>query len=419
MTAIPFIYFTLLSCWLYLRRRELDMAVAISMIYAVSGFFTILYEDLNLRGFDTRNYEVSLFPTILYCTLLTMCLLPFIMFSNRRIAEIKPVRNVRLLKITAWAAFIWFVISALLSLPLFILMLTSDMAEMRGAIYRGEGEDSFMIFLPPYIRMPLALTNLAFGCYWIFVFLAFYCLLIQRLPIKYFWLFIIASLSGPWIGILGADRSRSTYWIISVVITYLFYRPFMSAKLKRIITSIMLILIGTTAVYLSMMTVSRFDKSDDGAFGAIIDYLGQNFVNFCYFFDTFDSPWTTLSLIFPFTSQYILGEQIVGGAPIQEHLTDLTGKELGVFYTFIGHIMVSAGRAIVIVWCIVYMVLSTHILRKYKRRTVSLHTAFCYMLLASVVYLGLWVFFYSSPSLTFSAVCFLVLTKMMGTKTAR
>lgn len=92
MVTVPFIYFTILLLLVYRRNgRRFDLVCYIISIFAVSAFFSILLDAFELRSIDTLNYKISGEATFAYCGLITMCLWPFIRYSNLSIKQIKPL----------------------------------------------------------------------------------------------------------------------------------------------------------------------------------------------------------------------------------------------------------------------------------------------------------------------------------------
>ena len=80
MIFLPFIYFFLLSCYLWLRHRTFDVSVYMSSLYTVTSFCAlILVLENKLEGsgilFDGWEPELGIVPTILYCFLLTVTIL--------------------------------------------------------------------------------------------------------------------------------------------------------------------------------------------------------------------------------------------------------------------------------------------------------------------------------------------------------
>lgn len=398
------------------NNKRADLPFLIMLMYTINSFLSIFVDKYNMLGL---NYHPSLLSTIVYCGLLTLCWLPFSRYSNLNINKVKAISNTKALKIVAWVSFLWFVIYLYLSKDALQLVLTGgDMLALRGMIYKGESINVGQ-GLPVYLHIPFTLANCLFGCSWIFIFLAFFSKFIQKLPNKYFLLFLLTSLSGPLAGIVGVDRSKTTYWIISMVINFFFFSKFMTRKQRTWVMSVLAIFVTGGLIYIANLTTARFDDYDSvaglsGSFSGVLVYLGQSYINFCYFFDTFTPPYHTLAIIFPSFFYFVLGDDLVGGTVLQAHWDLLTGYSTGVFYTFMGHIMIFAGFFVLVVFCVLYSTISNSILKRNVLKGVTLHSLFMYQALASVMALGLFGHYYASYLLTFSLVFFYCFTKYLS-----
>lgn len=407
MIAIPFVYFSFLSIILYLKKgKKFDFSVVITTMFAISGFFSILVDVFDLRNPDVANYNISVTASFFYCALLTMCILPFAIYSNLRITNPKPLRNTIIIKLLAYLSVLWFLMTIYFSWPQFIIMLTTDMRENRLLVYSNM-LDSWMDNVPGIFRSIIIILNLIFSCSWGVLFLAFFSRYVQHMPRVYFWMFLVASLSGPYGAVLGADRSKVAYWILTAFGFFMLFKPFIVKKeLKKLVRLGVVVMTGLV-IYLVLMTVSRFSDSstssfEDGALNSLIYYWGISYVNFCNFFDNYTPPFSHLGIIFPFINKYVFGVPS-GGTIIQEQMSNLTGFECGTFYTFIGQIIMGTGRTIAILFCFIYTFFSYAFLPSaLKKSGTNISSLFLYFALVSVVYLGLFVYYYTSPYLTFS-----------------
>ena len=418
MTAVPFIYFSIIALCLYRKRKGVDFAIAMSSLYAISGFFSILIDYLGIRSYDTEHYEISFFASFSYCFLLTLSLLPFIKYSNYSIHKLKPISNEKLLNAFAWISFIWFLAFALFTIPTLIRILTGNLGELRNALYSDDSDLSYMNNIPSALRPVFLIASLVFSCPWMFLFLAFYSIITQKKKGgKLFILFLIASLSGPLTGILGVDRSKMTYWIISLIMMYVFFRPLMDTTLRKKARWLIVLLLLMSGLYLVTMTISRFVDNVSGGDNttggySVISYLGQSYINFCYFFDSFESPMHSLRLIFPFISHFVFGEE-VGAVHIQEILSTKTGKATGVFYTYLGQIKITAGLFATFVFAFIHYFISMVYCKFINKREVNIMNCFVYILLASFIFLGLFVYYYSNYFMTTSIISFIIIIKLL------
>ena len=203
MTYIPLVYFGCLSFILYQRHKQIDIATIVSLIFAVSGLFSVLIDINGYRSYETYNYDISIVPAALYCILLTLCILPLGKCNIFNRVQIEPVRNVNLMKLLSVVSIIWFLLTVFFSWDRFLFILMSgDMAEIRDDLYKGITEDSWMLSLPGPVRIVFALFNMLFGCPWVLIFLGFYSMIGNRVPLLYSYFFLIASLSGPYLSLI-------------------------------------------------------------------------------------------------------------------------------------------------------------------------------------------------------------------------
>ena len=415
MIGVPFIYFTLLTLYLLRKRKgKIDLAIVITAMYAISGLFSILVDFFNLRYPDAVGYQITPLASFSYCALITMCLIPLVKYSNLHITYIRPLKNTMIIKIIAIVSLFWFFIFVIYSFGSFISVLGSDMEAARAAVYAGE-QSEWMGNMPSLLRYTMLPLNLLFGCSWAFVFLAFYSRYVQKMPTIYFWIFLIVSLSGPYKAVLGADRSKVAYWIISLAGMYILFAPVLAKAQKKQLIRIGLLIVGVLALYLGAMTIARFGERDyggdvSGTEGGLVSYLGQSYIHYCLYFDNYQPPYSHLGIIFPFISKYLFGIES-GAVLIQEEMSMLTRYNCGVFYTFIGQIIMGAGKSVAIAFCFVYTFISSISLPSITRSSgAKITSLYLYFAISSVLLLGLFVHYYTSSALTFSlfAIYFII-----------
>lgn len=402
MVGVPFVYFFLLSFFIYYRNgKHIDVAFLISIMFAFSALVGMYLVAFNLadvwcvfHGYETVE------ATVVYCGLITLCMIPFIRLSSSSI-KLKPIKNPEWLKVTAVASFIWIMVLIVFNFSHLLLALTTDVGALikQGLVEDLDPTES----LPIILKYPAKFCNYLFRCFWIFVFLAFYSRYVQRMPKYYMFMLLVASLSGPLIGMLGGDRSKTVYWILALIFCFSFFKNQIEKKEKRRLIYIMSIFLTLAVLYLIFQTEARFSEKANLATAtasasqnSIILYLGQPYINFCYFYEQNASNYHFYGILFPFFTSLAGG--MVGGVAIQQYLTLTTGNFTGVFYTFLGQIMVAAGSGTMFVFSIVFTIAA--ILSLKKRKTYNLLDGYVYMAFASVLFLGLFGYYYTNPYLT-------------------
>ena len=346
-----------------------------------------------------HGYE-TVEATVVYCGLITLCMIPFIRLSSSSI-KLKPIKNPEWLKVTAVASFIWIMVLVLFNFGYLILALTTDMGALikQGLVEDIDPTES----LPILLKYPAKICNYFFRCFWILIYLAFYSRYVQRLPKVYMFMLFVASLSGPFIGMLGGDRSKTVYWIIVLIICFFFFKNQMEKKEKSRLIYIIALLLTVTVLYLFFQTEARFSEKTNLATAtasasqnSILIYLGQPYINFCYFYEHEFSNNHFYGILFPFITSLAGG--MVGGVAIQHYLTLTTGSFAGVFYTFLGQIMVAAGSGTMFIFCLVFTIAALWLLK--KKKSYNLLDGYVYMAFASVLFLGLFGYYYTNPYLT-------------------
>ena len=422
MIAVPFVYFSFFLYFLYKKNHRIDLAFYIISIYWISAFFSILTDLFGLRHQDAEYYKISFYATFVYCFLITFCTLPFIIFSSNSIKHIAKIPSSKPLKNLACFFMAWFVLFTILSTPTLIKILTGNIGQIRADHYIGEGISGYWFAsLSTPVRLPISILNMVLGSTWILQFLGFYCIAIQKMPIKYGVMFITASLIGIVKGIMEAGRSDVIYWIIGIGANLVFFRPYLTKSVEQKIRKYWIFMLLIVASYFMMTTISRtvdnVGGEVGGAEGNIIRYTGETFINFCFYFDNYTCPSPTLEIIFPLTYK-LLGIDIGGVVPIQQLLTQMTGYQYhtGVFYAFIGQILIATNIYIVYLYCFFYVLLSFSSCRKVKRLKYSIVNGYFYVLYASVLFLGLFSHYYGYAGKTSSLIVFSVIIAYINMK---
>ena len=93
MVLLPFAYFLILTIYLWYKHSTFDVSVYISSLYTLTSFCAIILVTGNmLEGagvlFDGWEPNLGLIPTILYCALLTITIIPFSFIRTEKLSNI-------------------------------------------------------------------------------------------------------------------------------------------------------------------------------------------------------------------------------------------------------------------------------------------------------------------------------------------
>lgn len=419
MVVVPFVYFSWLAYYMYRKNKTLDLAVYIALIYAVLGLFAIAVDVFDMRRADTVNYNISFVATFAYCSLTTLGIIPIYKARKYYSISLRAISKAPI-RFLSWLFFIYAFIAIFLMLPDIKGVLTGDLASLRSDVYNGFQSETWMDRIPPVIRIPFTVMNLILGSSWIPIFLAFYSSTVLMLERKYVLMLLIVSLLGPLEGIVGVDRGAVFHWLVSLGGCFVFFRPMMTKKTKRKWYSVLIAISGAFILYLSIMTIARFGERTtsnelNGTQFGIIDYLGQAFTNFCFFFDTFELRMFIPAILFPFTSSIVFGSEYGTLIGLHEYLEKYSGVDFGVFVGYQGNLVQALGQVGMIVYLILLFIISYIILFNSRNRY-TLFGGYLYMFFATIPMLGMFVYYYSAPTRTISVFFFLVLLLLLKPK---
>ena len=113
---------------------------------------------------------------------------------------------------------------------------------------------------------------------------------------------IISSLSTVIMGVVNIDRSRTVFWMLIFIMSFLFFKQYMKQKQKKYIVRISIILLSVFISWLAIITIARWGDREDGATGNLLVYIGQPFINFCNIWEHIHDDHFITSHAFPLLS---------------------------------------------------------------------------------------------------------------------
>ena len=169
MVFIPFFYFLLLFFYI-MRQNGWDVCAYVAFLYVLTSLFSVLIHILDYQ--IVVMYEESLIPTIIYCTLLTVAILPLYFFKSNRIEKV-TCRSSLFIDCLVYFYFISFLVMLLAYKNDIIFRFTyGNLRELRALTYQGEGL-GFTSY-PKYIELFLipmrTFANMSYVMIFIFFF---------------------------------------------------------------------------------------------------------------------------------------------------------------------------------------------------------------------------------------------------------
>ena len=408
MIVLPFLFFSALTAYWWYRHGRLDVCVYMGGLYALTSLLAIVIVQMGMMGeggilYDNDTAEFNIVPTLLFCGCIGLCLLPFSMIYGRDIQQI-TIRS-------PWAVdLLSLMLIAVSFLNLYLVadstmdILQGDLAQIRNDAYAG-------VESPAQLKAETMPFALKFFYYFHFstilcIPIFFYNLCFRHKPWWFQALLAFASLSCPIAGIQVADRTEIVYYGEMVIFCFLFFYRFIPTRTKwrLLVLSLPVIVAGVT--YLVAVSQARFDtKESSGSDVRAIQYAGQGYINFCYFYENGKFDYIASQREFPLINHFFFHED--SNADLREQRTGEQGFFMSVFATFIGDVMLDITPIGMIVWVISFFMLTMLVIRSSHRDTWDLSEVLLLYLLAVVPIFG--IFYYRFFFFTYTFIFILVL----------
>lgn len=394
MIAVPFIYFTLLAVYLIRRNKGIDISAFIIMIYAFSALMSILLDIFDVYAINGVYEKIPISPvaTVTYCALITLAVIPFRRMRSLDLREV-DMQKYWLVDLFSWVLIITFFITAYNTFTHLDTILHSNLKDIRDDMYSNvEGTKV------SGIEWLLALPETLFSQFSPVALLLYFVNIAKERKSKLFnWLLLLASLTPVIKAVLIAGRTQPIYWFLSFMALYILFRPMMEQQQRRKALMPFVVFGGMVGLFVAAVTVARFamaDIADDtGTFDSLLAYSGQSFVNFNYFFTQYTAHGIHLDRIFPLTNYFIWHP----GWNLEDYrdmIWSYSGLNIGVFFTFLGDLLIDLGHFGMVVYVLLFYLLSTYVCRSAnKEGTIRLSRLLIILMLFLIPLQG--IFYYS------------------------
>lgn len=409
MIAVPFVYFLILYIWVVRNRTAFSMASMMVLMYVVTSFFAVVIDFFNLyHSGSCVKTEIHVFPTILYCSLLTLVWYPFFRMDDKKVIRMDSLARPYFVDLLVHFYFVLFLLC--------VFLLPGDIArnwayaqihpQLKAEMWDGEYE----IFSLSGPLLSIAHLCMTFSSASLFLIPIFFYNVTFRFKSSFFY---VENFCGSIIillfSLLTQDRSRFIYWLMIFILCYGFFRKFFSENLKRNFSRLLIFLLGAFSIYVVIMNFIRFGEGNiyDNPALNLVNYAGQSFNNFCYFFENLDLPSRQWDHPFPLLSS-IFESNHLGTKEWACYVGSKTGINILVFSSFVGLIASYIGFGFTALWCIGITLLCFFALK--KKSVYSLFDLMKIIVLAVIPYLGLFGYFYGGWKIELLALLFLVIS---------
>ena len=387
MIAVPFIYFSLLLIYIVKKKKRFELSALITAAYVITSFFAIIIDYKQLYGeAGCVKASIEIIPTLLYCFLITITILPFIILPPLKKNNVIIIKNNKLLN-----QFVYFYIGIFILFSFFFgseiisRLRNPDIAALKIAVSNGEDQLSFSHYTG-FIRIIARISYLFASSAMFLQVLYFYSIAFLRKKFIFNLSILVSSLMPIMLGMLGMDRSKMIYWIMSYVALAIFFRPVLDVKKRKKVNAVFYMLIAVFGMYMSFVTIARYGKQDIGSTNSLIVYAGQSFNNFCLFYEKLNIQHLSFEYVTP------LLYAIFGGSNASISQQTYT-FDTAVFATFAGMMIKEIGVFGSILYCLIYSIVVYFILSK-MGKVYSLTKLIIIIALFYIPYLGIFGIFY-------------------------
>ena len=363
MIAVPFLYFMILAIYLIRKNKGIDICAFIVMIYAFSAFMSILLDIFGIYNINGVYEKIAISPlaTVTYCGLITLAVIPFRRIRSLDLKEINMQKN-WLADLLSWVLIFTFFITIFNTFTHLDTILQSDLKDVRDEVYSNTEQVKVTD-----IQWFLALPETLFSQFSpVAILLYFANMATNRKSNLFNWLLLLSSLTPVVKAVLIAGRTQPIYWFLSFMALYILFRPMMEQQQRRKALMPFVVFGGIVGLFVAAVTVARFAMvdiaNDTGTFDSLLAYSGQSFVNFNYFFTQYTVHGIHLDRIFPITNYFIWHP----GWNLEDYrdmIWSYSGLNIGVFFTFLGDLLIDLGHFGMVVYVLLFYLLSTYVCR--------------------------------------------------------
>lgn len=404
MIVVPFTYFTLLTIYWWKKHQGFDICVYMSGLYAFTSLLSIILVAGNmLEGggvlFDNYDIELSPIPTFLYCAVITLGLLPFSMLYKKDLQLITTPNPIVIYCVS------WFLIGiAFINLYLVadstLEILSGDLATVRYDHYKGlESPAQIKAQSLPFIISFLYYFNISTL---LALPLFFYYICFEKRAWWFNLLLFFTSLSVPIAGIQAVDRTEIMFYAMMFLSCLFLFHKFLSHRTKRIMRIAAIPLLLSMVVYLVAVSQARFETREGGAETSALQYAGQNYLNFCYFWEKANWDHIATEREFPLINHYVYN--IDSNPKRRDDRSGQQGFFISVFASYAGDILLDLSPIGLILWSITFFFIAVYIFRRSHREEFSVGEYLAYFALSAIPIFGIFYYRYYTFTYTFMLV---------------
>lgn len=412
MIFIPFLVFSFFLINV-LKKNGIDLSAYLIVLYLITSFLAIVlyFQDFDYLYGNYSTFEITIVPTFVYCGMIMLCIVPFIMYNTNKPRNLRKISNVKLFNLVTSVYFVVFIgLLVIFAEDIVFRIAFGDLGELRDMQYAGELTNAQEKFSGPLRYLSTVFTLLGDGAFFMIVFF-FYSICALNNSVKKNITILLSSLSPVVLGFINIDRSKTTFWIILFVLSFVMFRQYIPKGQKAFLRKLGIVLFAILGIYLFGVTISRFGDMDEGAGGGALSYIGQPYLNFCEIWNKVNIQDIHTERILPFTN-FLLGNDISKIGEDIRAMSRTSGVHLNVFFSFVGMFLVDLGQiAAMFIPIVLFLLMTAAVNRIQGRKYANLYSFTLIFGLATILGCGIITYFYTTMARTISFFLFMFLSK--------
>jgi hypothetical protein len=202
----------------------------------------------------------------------------------------------------------------------------------------------------------------------------------------------------PIAAIQSADRTEVVLYGMMFLTCLILFRPHLSRKVKTILRIVSIPIALAAIVYFVVVSDARFSKRDGGAVTSALQYAGQGYLNFCFFWEKANTDHITAEREFPLIAHYVY--HIDNDDERRGVRSGQQGFFMSVFATYIGDILLDLTPVGMVLWVISFFLIAVIIFRWPHREELNIGELLMFYTLSIIPIFG--IFYYRFMSYTYS-----------------
>jgi oligosaccharide repeat unit polymerase len=325
------------ACFYFNKTRKITLGGVILLVYSFSSL-TSIYFYSNTDSFQGVSFSLYSFLFLFFC--IFICIKPLVQFSNKISSlELRIKPDVYYFVNLFVLLFFPFIVNIFIE-SLF-LCISADNTNL-GAVY--EMESSSIIDGLSFLGKKSAFLVGRMVYVWPILF--FLYLLNYKKYKVYAFIVLLAFFSDILLGYACAERVRIVRQLMYFVIIYILFIPSLCGKIKKIVNVSMLMLSIIVVLFLTYITVSRYELREnavaDNIFTWISLYTGEGPLRFAQYLPNLDAN-TNGDTCFSFFKDLLGLDTFDNLDERRFYYQNKLGIPTYIFYTFIGDWYIDLG----------------------------------------------------------------------------